>query len=206
MPSKKVTSVLIIDASGSMGPKANEVSGGITQWINSIQENIHKNVKDTVIITQFSGPHTFTVLENSEDPSDINAIAVGQAYATGGMTALYDAIARTFDLVPKKQDGVNVTIITDGEENASSDYDSAAIKKLIEKKQSKKKPWQISFMGTTEKAVLDAQALGVNQRNTRRYANTRGGTVTAMAFASSNTALYRKEFADKEDKKADKND
>jgi hypothetical protein len=110
---------------------------------------------------------------------------VAESYSTRGMTALYDAMGLSFKLIPEDQDGVFITIITDGEENDSKEFKYEDIKTLIT--DSRSKNWVISFMGTTEESIKNAVDLGVSKGNTVQFANNTDG----VAYAASATVLSR---------------
>ena len=59
----------------------------------------------------------------------------GKEYMPYSLTPLYDAMGQSLNALRRQvasDDKVLVTIITDGEENSSSEYDSPAIKALVE--------------------------------------------------------------------------
>lgn len=111
---KKITNLIIIDASGSMSSKVTEVVGGIKQIFNQIKEEakISKNVVRTIVV-DFSGVKDFNVIVDSTDPQMLTE-EVANKYATRGWTALYDAIGQSFSMITDDQDGVFVSIMTDG--------------------------------------------------------------------------------------------
>jgi len=100
----------------------------------------------------------------------------------------YDAIGKAFKLVPKKQDGVFVSILTDGDENSSRKYKAPDIKTLIEKKRAKK--WGITFMGTTEEQLSKAQDLGISRGNMFSFADSGAGVNTAMKMSGVTRSAY----------------
>lgn len=187
---KKITNLVIIDASGSMSSKTQEVKGGIKSLLKEIKSDMKKDKENkiTTIVCQFEGPRDFKVLLNTSNRKDID-LSIAENYRPGGMTALYDAIGEGFNLVDGKQDGVFVSILTDGEENASQEYTQAAIKKMLT--DAKKKKWGVTFMGTTESAIKNAVSLGVNLGNTYKFADNSRGVATSNSVRSkSRTAYY----------------
>ncbi|MFZ4799615.1 MAG: VWA domain-containing protein, partial [Bacteroidia bacterium] len=109
---------------------------------------------------------THLELENIEKLQRIDE----QKYQPNGGTPLYDAIGqsvnklrRTTDLVPNCN--VLVTILTDGEENASREYSGAAIKALIE--EMKEKKWTFTYIGTEHDVEKVAHNLSIN--NTMKF-------------------------------------
>lgn len=178
---KNFTNLIIIDASGSMESKKSEVIGGLKKIFSDIKKEANTEVNTTTIVVDFSDSRDFNVLVNSNNVDSLTN-KVAESYTVRGFTALYDAIGRAFQLVPKKQDGVFVNILTDGEENASKEFKAEDIKKIIEKK--RKKKWAITFTGTTEAILSKAQDLGISRGNMMMVADTGAGI--NMAYASSN--------------------
>lgn len=66
-------------------------------------------------------------------------------------------------------------ITTDGMENASHHYDSATVKKLIEKKK-KKKGWEFLFIGANIDAVKTASRFGISKDRAVNYVADEKGT------------------------------
>lgn len=187
---KQFTNLIVLDASGSMGSKIDEVIGGLKQLFASIVEEKAKypDTNVTTIVTDFSGARDFRVLINSTNLNDLTA-EVAESYKVRGLTALYDAMGLSFRLVPENQDGVFVTVITDGEENDSKEFNAQDIKTLIA--DSRAKNWVISFMGTTEDSIKNAVNLGVSRGNTVQFENnSRGVAYAAGAMKLSRSAHY----------------
>lgn len=192
----KLTNLIIIDASGSMDDKIDEVKGGLKQLFSQIKTDAQKDkkkVKTTTIVLDFSGHGDSNVIVHSTDSSLLTE-DVADRYKTRGMTALLDAIGKGFSLVPSKQLSVFVSIITDGLENDSKEFTKDQIKDLIQSK--RKENWVITFMGTTEEAIQEARSIGISAGNTMSFTNsgdgmkTAGSTITSARamFYSSNTA------------------
>lgn len=172
---KKITNLIIIDASGSMGPKAEEIRGGLRLLFQEIKADADLGEsKIRTIVTQFSSPGHFTELVNSKKAKKLTD-ELANAYKPQGMTALFDAIGQGFQLVPEGQDSVLVTIMTDGDENSSQEYTRETITKLIKEKREGKTPWTITFMGTTEQAMKEAKSWGVSSGNSLQLRNTAKG-------------------------------
>lgn len=82
-------------------------------------------------------------------------------------------------MVDDDQDGVFVTIFTDGGENDSKELRKEAIRSLIDSK--KEKSWVITFMGTTEEDIKNAVDLGISVGNTMYFANTHDGVTASFS-------------------------
>lgn len=175
---KKITNLIIIDASGSMASKAEEIRGGLRLLFKEIKDDAALGeAKIRTIVTQFSSPGHFKELVNSKKAEKLTD-ELANAYNPMGMTALFDAIGQGFGLVPEKQDSVLVTIMTDGQENSSQEYNQKSITKLIAEK--RKAGWTIAFMGTTEDALKQAQAMGVTAGNAIAMSNSGAGFRKSM--------------------------
>ncbi|MEM9259753.1 MAG: vWA domain-containing protein [Bacteroidota bacterium] len=185
---KKITNLIIIDASGSMTSKTEEIRGGLRLLFKDIQEDAAKGeAKIRTIVTQFSSPGHFKELVNSKKVEKLTE-SLANAYQPEGMTALFDAIGQSFQLVPDKQDAVLVTIMTDGQENSSQEYTRESVTKLIKAKKEGSPAWVISFMGTTQQAMLEAQSWGISTGNSIRFSNSKKGFRKGMT----SNALMRK--------------
>lgn len=186
---KRFTNLIIIDASGSMSSKAEEVRGGIKRLFKDIKEDAIKNpdVESTTIVIDFSDSRDYRELVNSKNPLDL-LDSIADAYSPRSMTALYDAIGFGFSKVPKDQDGVFVNILTDGEENDSKELKSDDVKKLIT--DGKAKNWAITFMGTSEDCLNHAVSLGISQGNTMMFTNTSEGVAKSMHTGVLSRAAY----------------
>ena len=186
---KKFTTLLVVDASGSMGDKIAEVIGGLKQIFADIKADAVANpdVEMQTIIVDFSYAKDIRIIINTSD-SSLLTDKLAESYATRGNTALYDAIAYGFGLVPEGQDGVFVTIMTDGLENDSKVQTSITLKELVEAK--KQLGWGITFMGTTETAVHDAVKFGVSFGNTMTFMDSADGVESAMNMSSNTRAAY----------------
>lgn len=186
---KRFTNLIIIDASGSMSSKAEEVRGGIKRLFKDIKEDAIKNpdVESTTIVIDFSDSRDYRELVNSKNPLDL-LDSIADAYSPRSMTALYDAIGFSFSKIPEGQDGVFINILTDGLENDSKEMTSETIKKLIADGKSKK--WAITFMGTSEECLEAAVSLGISRGNTMQFMNTSAGVNESMTVGASSRAMY----------------
>lgn len=192
---KKITNLIIIDASGSMTSKAEEIRGGLRLLFKDIKDDAAKGeAKIRTIVTQFSSPSHFKELVNSKKAEKLTD-KLADAYQPEGMTALFDAIGQSFQLVPEGQDSVLVTIMTDGQENSSQEYTRNTIAKLITAKQNGTPAWTISFMGTTQQAMMEAQALGVRAGNSISFSDSDKGFRKGMhSYARMRKAHYDSSF------------
>ena len=190
---KTTTNLIIIDASGSMSSKVLEVKGGLKELLKQIKADAIKDkakIKATTIVVDFSGQGDFNTLINTKD-SVVLEDNISDKYKTRGMTALYDAIGKGFALVGEKEKNVFVSILTDGEENDSKEFDYEQVKKLIETK--KDLGWAITFVGTTDLAVRTARSMGITADNALCFADSAAGMGDAVAtFSMARSSYYSK--------------
>lgn len=154
--------VFILDKSGSMSGLESDTIGGF----NSVLAKQKKEDGECVITTALFDNR----YELLHDRIDIQAVAplTDKEYCVGGCTALIDAIGITLNKIINVQkqtaedyraEHVMFVIITDGMENASREYTSPQVKKMIE--QQKERGWEFIFMGANIDAVETAGHFGI---------------------------------------------
>ena len=106
---------------------------------------------------------------------------------SGSMSIIeHQALVGINETLTTEDESVLVTIITDGEENCSEEYDLKMIKNLIEKL--KKQNWTFTFIGTDDLDVENiAHGMGID--NHLQFSEDEAGT-KAM-FARENRARER---------------
>ena len=101
-----------------------------------------------------------------------------RTYVPRGSTALFDAIGRTINEVKSRisrtedqkkiPDNVIVAILTDGEENASTEFNLPQIESMI-KKQIEQDQWNFVYLSADPKAFEDAGKMGIARNNVVRF-------------------------------------
>ncbi|MDO4188571.1 MAG: VWA domain-containing protein [Lachnospiraceae bacterium] len=184
--------VFILDRSGSMSGLESDTIGGFNSMIKKQREEEGEANVTTVLFDD-----NYELLHDRINVNDLKDMT-SKDYFVGGCTALLDAIGTTIKSVNKKQnelpedeqaEKVIFVITTDGMENASHKYDRDKIKKMIEKKQTKKN-WQFMFLGANMDAVSEAGRIGIRAKRAFKYTNDSegvqlnyeavGGTISAM--------------------------
>jgi hypothetical protein len=188
MTDKDITQlVLVLDRSGSMADngKAVEAEVGVRFFLDA-QGALPGQLEVTII--------------SFDDTPDLLALAVPYAEIDRqylqidprGMSAVFDAVGMAIDKVGAELRGrpadarpgrVVVLVATDGLENASLRYTSEMLHQAIDM-QASKYGWEFIFMGTSEAAVLQAEAAGFQKGTTYSSSDTAGGIGSAYMAAT----------------------
>ena len=170
--------VFILDRSGSMGGLESDTIGGF----NSMLEKQRK-IEGKAFITTVLFDDQYELLHDRVNIAKVNNITEKE-YFVRGSTALLDAIGKTIakekaiqDTLGQneKADKVLFVIITDGLENASKEYNSSTVKKLIET-QKEKYGWEFLFLGANIDAIETANTIGINAERAVNYKSDSIGT------------------------------
>lgn len=171
IPKKKSKTVVsfILDETGSMISRKGETVRGVNEFIQSMK----KEKGDVVFsLTKFGG----TRVQLSYDKTEMKKVKefTETDYHPDGMTPLYDAVGKTIRSLEKevkKNDKVVFVILTDGEENASKEYNTTSIKALIKEKEDK--DWKFTYvadkMNGRDASLTAASSLGIAGSHTMTY-------------------------------------
>lgn len=160
---KRVFNLIIVDESGSMSCIERQTVSGLNETLQTIRqvqkENPEQEHLATVIFFSSSEVRTLYNAVPAEKAEDISA----KDFNPNSCTPLYDAIGNGITNLRchvAPEDSVLVTIITDGEENASKEYDHAAVHTLIKNMQ--KQDWVFTFIGANIDVDRTSKGLGIN--------------------------------------------
>ena len=185
---------VVLDRSGSMACLVDEVIGAFNTFVDEQQ--------------QVAGQASFSLVQ-FDDRYEVYLDAVDLAkvgrldrttYVPHGMTALYDAVGRAIVATgtrlaaldeAERPDKVVFLIQTDGEENASHEYDAATLQAMIRHQQDKY-AWEFVFLGANIDAGSVAEEIGIARDKALQYANNADGTRAAFAAVSDNLAGFRR--------------
>lgn len=166
--------IFVIDESGSMSGMETDVVGGFNRFIE--QQKKAEYGKITVSLYKFNNVWDRVV---SDLPIDEIRPLTSKDYTPGGLTALYDTIGnairdmqnRTHFTDPEHQASmVIMVVITDGQENASYEYDAQKVKNMIGELEQTQK-WQFIYLGTDLENFTDADTLGLNYKVSSKKAD-----------------------------------
>ena len=162
--------VFILDRSGSMAGLESDTIGGFNSMIEKQKKQDGGCYVSTVLFDDES-----EVLHDRVKLGDIPKMA-DRDYVVGGCTALIDAIGGAIHHIGKlhKYFGESApehtmfVITTDGQENASHNYTSEQVKKMIER-QKEKYGWEFLFIGANIDAVETASRYGIGADRAVNY-------------------------------------
>lgn len=146
---KRVINMIIVDESGSMGIIEKQALAGLNETLETVKkmQEVHPEMEQRISLLTFCSNHITLVLDNVS--AERANLLSEKDYNPGGCTPLYDAIGKAISSLIAQttdEDNVLVTIITDGEENSSKEYNLRMINTLIEKM--KKQKWIFTLIGT----------------------------------------------------------
>ena len=157
---------VILDKSGSMASKLNDVIDGFNAYVDGLakEDQVDYLFSLTLFDTLVAYRHVAIPL------SDVKKLNP-KSYEPGGNTALNDAIGitvRKVDADRPQVDKVITVIMTDGEENSSREWTHDAVKALIEQKE-KEGVWTFVFLGAAPDAWDQGRSYGISAANVAQY-------------------------------------
>lgn len=176
---------VILDKSGSMASKLNDVIEGFNAYVNGLSKE--EKVDYLFSLTLFD---TLVAYRDVAIPLGSVRKLDTQTYVPGGNTALNDAIGITVRKVEgdKPQvDKVITVIMTDGEENSSREWTHDAVKSLIEQKE-KEGVWTFVFLGAAPDAWVQGRSYGIPMGNVAQYSTSQYRDAFVATAAAVNIA------------------
>ena len=170
--------VFILDRSGSMSGLEKDTIGGFNSLIRKQRSEGGEALISTVLFDNET-----EVIHDRVDIQKIKAMT-GHEYYVRGCTALMDALGKaikhisTIHKYAREEDRPNKTIFnitTDGKENASRQYSSERVKKMVEERKSKY-GWEFLFLGANIDAVETAGHFGISKDRAVNYHSDAEGT------------------------------
>ena len=158
----RIFNLLFLDESGSMSSIEKQTVDSVNETLQSVRAAQRKYTDQNhyVSLVTFNSDSVRTILDRV-DASDVEDITPAQ-FNPACSTPLYDAIGRSVTELRKsvaENDKVLVTIITDGYENSSKEYNRACIKALTEKLN--KEGWTFAYIGANQDAMAVSHSLGI---------------------------------------------
>lgn len=157
--------VFILDKSGSMAGLEADTIGGLNAMLKKQQKAEGEAVVTTVLFN-----HDYELLHDRIPVRSISPITE-KDYEVESTTALLDAIGFTIQKIVNVQrktseeeraEKVLFVITTDGMENASREFSSDKVKKMVQQ-QKENDGWEFLFLGANIDAIETAERFGINE-------------------------------------------
>lgn len=155
----------VLDESGSMYNSVDDVIGGFQKLID--EQKGEKNGECIISLYRFSDTVKKDYIGKPVD--EVSKLI----YSPGGCTAMNDGVGTAIDEIGKWLSDMDeserpsknmIVIMTDGQENASKEYDFDIVREKI-KHQEEKYSWTFVYMGTNLQDLKDANRLGIKMRS-----------------------------------------
>lgn len=194
----------VLDESGSMYNSVDDVIGGFQKLID--EQKGEKNGECIISLYRFS-----STVKKDYIGKPVNEVPK-LYYSPGGCTAMNDGVGTAIDEIGKWLSDMNeserpsknmIVIMTDGQENASKEYNFDTVKAKI-KHQEEKYSWTFVYMGTNLQDLKDANRLGIKMRSVSgsrniaanyshidTYAKTLRSSTNAASVAAADAFLTR---------------
>lgn len=176
--------VAIVDQSGSMDIVRNDAIGGFNTFLAD-QQAQGDNARLTLVL--FDDRYLVPI---KDTPIQEVQPLTRDTYRPLGWTAMNDAIGKVLtELEAKNPAKAIISILTDGAENASKEYNAVQIREKI--KAATDRGWQVVFLAANIDAFSAGSQLGIAGANTFAFAANAEGVHDAFASMSVMASSYR---------------
>lgn len=182
--------IVVLDRSGSMQSIAHDMQGGFNTFIEE-QKTLPGDCK--VSLMQFDS--TYEVVYVAKDVHEVPPLVIEPR----GMTALLDAVGKAMTQTgerfaamreEERPEKVLFVIITDGEENASMDFNRGKIFDMISHQRGVYN-WEFMFLGANQDSIAVASSIGISTTNTVTFDANAIGTRAIYNGISEGVKRYR---------------
>lgn len=200
----QVYNVVILDRSGSMSTIRRAAIDGFNETLAGIKK-AQKKFADTqnhyVSLVAFCNCETSKIFDKVPAAEARQLTPADYEPCCG--TPLYDAMGFTLTDMRRHVKDIDdavvvVTVITDGMENASREYDAKSIRQLVETLRGE--GWTFTYMGANQDAASVAENMSI--RNSRNFAYSAEGTVRSMRKDSDTRMNFFSRLSDFKEKEA----
>jgi uncharacterized protein YegL len=192
MPNDKLCEIaFLLDRSGSMESIRTDMIGGFKNFIDE-----QRKIPDPCVVTLYHFDTEFEVVYQEKPLAEVDALKL----APRGSTALYDAMGKAITMMGERLEAkpdaerpgkIIFMTITDGQENASREYNIQMVREKI-KTQSEKYNWQFAFLGANIDSHAVAGNMGIQGAAVMDYIADSHGVARAYGIASSGTSDFRR--------------
>lgn len=166
----QVHNLVILDESGSMASIKSLIINGFNELVQTVKgiEEQFPDQEHLISMVSFNALNN-KILHFIDPVNQLDAIN-DRTYNPASMTPLFDAMGFSISKLKQYLEGkenysVLVTILTDGEENASKEYTGSAIKNLVD--ELKQQNWTFTYIGADHD--VEKMAAKMNIRNSMSF-------------------------------------
>lgn len=192
-----IYNLIIVDESGSMSHLRESTLSGINETIQTIrssQEEYAETQEHRLTLVTFSTRSYLSPVRTIIDNQPILDVKEFERYKPDGCTPLYDAMGQSLtqlhqNIKDDEDATAVVTVLTDGLENSSKEWNAYRLRRLIE--QLKEEGWSFSYMGSAHKVKEVTDLLSIDNVVEFSHDNL-GSDNTWRRERSSKMAYYEK--------------
>jgi hypothetical protein len=186
---------VILDRTGSMETIRDDTIGGFNTFL---EDQKGQPGHATLTLVQFDSEDPYEVIHDFKPIAEIPPLT-RETFVPRASTPLLDAMGRGINDLEKRIGAlpesdrpakVIMAVVTDGQENASSEFRHEDIKRMI-KVRTEKDGWQFVFLSAGLDAIEDAKAIGIDPAAMAAFAKNKRGTAAMWSSLSSATTLHR---------------
>jgi hypothetical protein len=187
--SPSIHSYILLDRTGSMEPIWSEALSSVNAYADGLATlDGGPRVDADITLAAFDAEDglQFDVLRNGVDAERWKKVTNDEV-SPRGMTPLYDAIGKIVNLAEKdRPEKAVIVIMTDGEENSSTEMNKKAAKAALDRVRAK--GWEVVFLGTEFSNFNDAE--GVGQTSSRNMAVSKDQLSQSMRNLADKSKAY----------------
>jgi len=178
---------VLLDRTGSMASIRDDVIGGFNTFLAEQQAAPEPG---TLTLVQFDSQDPYEVITDFAPLRGVAPLTV-ETYVPRATTPLYDALGRgILDLEARlaaipdalRPGRILYVVVTDGQENASGEFDRSRVSALIKAK--RELGWEFIFLSADLAAFDDAQSLGIGLNSSLLFGKHKRGNDVAWSLAS----------------------
>lgn len=165
---RRIFNLIILDESGSMQSIKKEAVDSVNETVQTIRAAERKNADQEHFVSLVTFNDNVKTVYDCVPAVEVKELT-SEDYCPDCCTALYDAMGLSLNVLRPKvteNDRILVTVVTDGYENASKEYDGKAIKALID--ELKGKGWVFAYIGANQDVEQVAATISITNTMTFR--------------------------------------
>ncbi len=201
---------VILDRSGSMEPIREDIIGGFNAMLSDQKA---QPGRATLTVVQFDGEDPYEVIHRFKPLQDVSPLDRTK-YVPRGSTPLFDAVGRGINdidgalaMLPEESRPRKVifAIVTDGQENASTEFRKEQVTKMIKAK-SDEGVWEFVFLSADLAAFHEGGEIGIHDRARMLFDKDGEGAsrafmkLSAGVLASRSSAEHQIDFSEEDQK------